>query len=90
MKEELSKEVSVELSVGHLLVIWNVLSNKLSGLNFNEEFTDEEKRALWALEDICEKSLIKNKITTMPEDEWDELIQKALKHVKALPVEFLD
>lgn len=88
--EDLSKQTSVRLPLGHLLIVWSVLSDKLAGPPFNDQFTAEERRAIWGLQDLCEKVLIKNGITSKPAKEWDQLIVKATEFVKTIPVEFLD
>jgi len=88
--EELNKEVSVKLSLGHLLIVWDILSNKLSGAPLNDEFTEEEKRAIWALEDLCEQELDNNGIRSKSDKEWNQLIEKATEFVKTIPTEFLD
>jgi hypothetical protein len=87
--EDLNKEVNLKISIGHLLVIWDILSNKLSGKPLNTDFTEDEKRAIWALEDACEKKIVKSGIKARPEKEWNQLIERATKQVKTLPVEFL-
>jgi hypothetical protein len=88
--EDLTKEASIKLSVGHLLIVWDILSNKLSGSPINNMFTEEEKRAIWALEDLCEQELVNNGITSKPEKEWNQLIGRATEFVKTIPAEFLD
>ena len=87
---DLNKVATVNLPIGHLLIIWDILSNKLSGSPINENFSEEEKRAIWAFEDLCEQQLINNGITGKPEKEWDQLIKIAKKFVKNIPAEFLD
>ena len=87
--ENLDKKISIELSIGHLLVLWDILANK-TGDDLREKFSEEEVRAIWSLEDSCEKQLISAGITSKPEDEWNALIKRALEHTKTLPVEFLD
>lgn len=89
-KVDLSEKSSIELTNGHLLLVWHVLSEKLSGLNQYKELSENEIRAVWALEDICEKRLVNNGITTMPKDEWEKLIENAAIHVSKLPVEYLE
>ncbi len=88
--EELNKIATMSLPVGHLLIIWNVLSTKISGSLTNNEFTEEEKRAIWALEDMCERELINQGITEMPKNEWEQLVERATEFVKTIPAEFLD
>ncbi|MEW8201906.1 MAG: hypothetical protein AB2697_22845 [Candidatus Thiodiazotropha endolucinida] len=87
---DLSEKSSIELTNGHLLMVWHILSEKLTGLTQYSKLSKNEIRAVWALEDICEKQLIKNGFTGKPKNEWEELIEKAAVHVEALPVEFLD
>lgn len=86
----LQKEVTLTLSLGHLLMVWNILSNKVSCSPFNHNFSEEEKRTIWALEDLCETGLINNGIESLPENEWNQLIESARDFVKTLPVEFVD
>jgi hypothetical protein len=86
----LAEKAAIELSVGHLLLVWHVLSDKLSGSPLNEAFSEEEKRAIWALEDLCEDALTASGVTSKPQNEWDRLIDMAREHVKTISVEFLD
>lgn len=87
--ENFDKKTSIELTVGHLLVLWNIAANRLSELHIAEKFTAEEKRAIWVFEDLCEQELINQRIEGRPAQEWDALIKRALEYVQSLPVEFL-
>jgi hypothetical protein len=69
--------------------VWDVLANKVTETGFVDALTDEEKRAIWALQDLCERSLIDAGITARPQDEWEALMQSAREHVKSVPVENL-
>jgi len=89
-QDQFDKDASIKLSVGHLIVLWNLISDKLSGSPLNEEFIEEEKRAIWALEDLFEKELLAHGYGAKPSEEWDSLIAKAKEYCKALPAEFLD
>lgn len=86
----LTDDASIKLSVGHLIVLWNLISNKLSCEPINDNFTEEEKRAVWAFEDLCEYELVKHGHGSKPKHDWDELITKAQEFCKTLPAEFLD
>ena len=88
--DNLNKETTVKMPAGHLLVIWKILSEKLSSSYLDDEFTDEEKRAIWGLEDLCEKELISQGFSSRPEKEWNELMERATEFVKTIPVDFLD
>lgn len=87
--EDLTRKANIELSIGHLLVIWDVLSTKLSESGCLNAVTEEEKRAIWTLEDRCEEVLLQHGITGRPQIEWDALIDEARAYVKSLPVDFL-
>ena len=89
-QEDFDKEATIKVSIGHLILLWNLLSDKLSCEPLNKNFTEEEKRAIWALEDLCENELVKHDYGEKPAEEWDALINKAREFCKALPAEFLD
>ena len=88
--ESLSQQATLNLPIGHLLVVWDVLANRLPETHCKSEFTEEEKRAIWALEDICENELVRNGFDSRPEEEWNQLMQQAIEYVKSIPVEFLE
>jgi hypothetical protein len=88
--EGIDKTATLHLPIGQLLVVWNILSNSLPKTPYKDEFTEEEKRAIWALEDLCETELVRNGFGGRPEDEWNNLMNQATKFVKTIPVEFLD
>jgi len=88
--QNLASESSLKLSVGHLLAVWDVLSNKLSGTLFMDSLSEDEKRAVWALQDLCERALLERGISSLPAPEWEALVDAAKKHVRDIPVDFLD
>lgn len=88
--KDFSEVVSLKISIGHLLVIWETLSNKLSGTDFIDNLDDVQKRALWALEDLCENVLIEHGISACPEEEWNNLVLKAKEYTKDIPVDFFE
>jgi hypothetical protein len=55
-----------------------------------ETLTEDEKRAIWALEDLCERSLVENGISPRPESEWNALVDAAKEHVRSIPVDYLE
>ena len=87
--KDLTKPTTLNLPAGHLLVVWDILANRLSDTPYKDEFTEEEKRAIWALEDLCENELIRNGFTERPEKEWDQLMKEATTFVKTIPADFL-
>lgn len=88
--ENLANEASLKLSIGHLIAVWEILANKLSGTPFLDSLSEDEKRAVWALQDLCEQGLVENGISGRPESEWNTLVDEAKEHVRSIPVEFLD
>jgi hypothetical protein len=88
--ENLAQEATLKLTLGHLLVVWDVLSNKLSGTDFKDSLTNEEKRAIWGLEDLCERTLVEHKVEPRFESEWEHFLQTAREHVKTIPADFVD
>ncbi len=90
MNEALSKRICLELQGAHLLVVWDVLADKLSESAFFKDLRQEERRAVWALQDLCESALVANGLSGPAKGEWDDLMNSAREHVKTLPVEFLD
>ena len=88
--DDLTKEVQLKLSMGHLLVVWDVLSNKLAASTFLEALSVEEARAMRALDDLCGHAIGANGIAPRPAPEWDRLMQAAKAHVKSIPLDFED
>jgi hypothetical protein len=88
--EGLNRQATLHLPIGHLLVVWDVLSNRLADTNYKDEFTVEEKRAIWALEDLCEKELVRNGFGGRQQEDWNQLMEQATEFVKTIPVEFLE
>lgn len=90
MKENFRAVIPVEITLGHLLALWQLISDKLADEPINKNFTEIEKRVIWAFQDICERELENNNIKAKPEEEWNQLVRKAHEHVKTIEVEFLD
>lgn len=88
--DDLTQETTVRLSAGHLLVVWDVLANKVTETGFVDALTEEEKRAIWALQDLCERGLIDAGIAARPQAKSEAVMQAAREHVKSVPVEVLD
>lgn len=89
-KDDLTQNTTIQLSAGHLLVVWDVLANKITESGFIEALTEEERSAIWALEDLFERSLIDTGISGRPAAEWEALMEAAREYVKTIPTEFLD
>jgi hypothetical protein len=89
-EDDLNKEATIKIPVGHLLSVWGILSEKLSSSPLNDEFTEEEKRAIWGLEDLFEKELINQGYSSRPEKEWNQLMAEASEFVKTISVDYLD
>lgn len=87
---DLTREISIKISLGHLILAWETMSSKLSDLNSNTNLSPEEKKAIWALADLLESSLVDNGVSAMHKDEWSALIAKATQFIKAMPADFLE
>ncbi len=70
-------------------MILDVLANKFSETSLRDNLNEDEVRAIWALQDLCEDQIAKIGIRPRPEIEWEQLMAAARKHVKTIPVEFL-
>ena len=88
--EDLGKPVFVEISIGHLLLLWEVLANNSKTQPFVESLSIAERRAIWAFEDLCERSLVENGIGPQPQAELDKLLNVAKEHCMTIPVECHD
>jgi hypothetical protein len=84
---DLTKDVLLNVSLGHLLVDSDILSNKLPGSPFFESLRAEEQRSLFALQDLSDRVLLENGINALPREEWDRLIQSARAHVESIPID---
>lgn len=89
-KDDLTQNTTIQLSAGHLLVVWDVLANKITESGFIEALTEEERRAIWAIEDMFERSLTDAGISGRPAAEWEVLMEAAREYVKTIPTEYLD
>ncbi len=88
--EDLSKKVSLEITIGHLLLAWHVMSEKFSDLRSNEDLSEDERLAIWGLADLLEHTLGENGIEGRPKSEWDALIGRAREFAKNIPVDCMD
>lgn len=82
--------VNVELSLGHVLMLCQTLSDRLSALREYETWMEEERRAVWALQDTLDRALARLGYDVMPSEEWDSLLAQAQKHMYDIHVECLD
>jgi hypothetical protein len=90
MEVDFSKRTFVQIPLGHLLLAWDVLSEKFSDLHSNDSLSEEEKRAIWGLVDLLENTLVANGVTSRSQAEWSLLIDQAKQYMKTLPVDFLE
>lgn len=85
----MQKTVSVTTSLDHMLLAWHVLSSKFSDLRADETLSEQERRAIWHLEDILETELAQH-IAGLPETEWQALILESKRHMASVQVQFGD
>ncbi|WP_226705214.1 hypothetical protein [Microbulbifer elongatus] len=86
--KKFNNEISIKLTEGHLIVLWDLLSSKLAGKPLNVEFSKVEKRVIWALADLCEVELERLGWSEYPE-EWEATVRKARMYCQDLPADFL-
>ena len=86
MNHNFDETQSIELTTGHLLFLWETITQNLSGEI--DSLSEEEKRAIWGLEDLLENKLIEIGIKALPQAEWQDLIESARDHMASVPVEF--
>jgi hypothetical protein len=87
---DLSKVVSVEISLGHVLLAWETLSDKFSDLRSNAALSEEERSAIWGLADLLESALVTNGLGSMPHEVWESAVTASKEHIKTVTVDFLD
>ncbi len=87
---DLTKEAQLNMSVGHLIAAWDIFSNKLAGTDFLNSLNEDEQRAIWALEDLFESTLLENGVSSRPATEWERLVQAAKLHVRTIHVDVLN
>ncbi len=88
--QKLDCVVSLDLTLGHVLVLWDLLQGKLAQVHSTHELSLGQKKAIWALEDICEEALIENGLSSRPEVEWNALVQAADKYAESIPADYVD
>lgn len=88
--EDFAKQTPVSISAGHLMVLWDVLANKLAGSKFFDALGEQEQVALWAAQDLFEHVLDEIGISSRPTKEWERLMEAARAHAGQLPVEYPD
>jgi hypothetical protein len=88
--EDLSKETTVKITLGHLLLAWEVLSDKFSDLRSCGNLSEEEMRAIWGLADLLEKTLIGNGVSGRSQEEWKSLVSRATDFIRSVPADFLN
>ena len=87
METDLHKIVSLELPLSHLIVIRELLANKIAGSPYIDEFSEVEKRAIWAFEDLCNNEIVKNIPSENQPGDWEKHVDQAMEAVKLLSVD---
>ena len=82
--------VSLKLTLGHVLVLWDLLQGKLAQVSTTQELGPGQTRALWAFEDICERALIANGLSSRPDKEWSKIVGAAEKFAESIPADYVD
>lgn len=85
----LKTQANSDLPLGYLLVVWDLLANRLSETFYKAKFSNIEKKAIWALEDLGENEWIRNEYQAKPKEKWEQIMLEARSFVKATPATFL-
>lgn len=87
-KVDFEKTISVDITLGHAIFVWETLSDKFSNLRANDSLCEEERKAIWELTDLIEETLLENGI--QGSIEWQDLVAQAKGYMSNLPVGFVD
>lgn len=68
--------VNMPITLAHALCAWETLSSHFGNLHNNPNLTDNDKKAIWGLTDLIEKTLIDNGINGNL-DNYQTLIKQA-------------
>lgn len=85
---DFEKTVSVDITLGHAIFVWETLSDKFSNLRANDNLSEEERKAIWELTDLIEETLLANGIQGSAE--WQNLVAQAKIYMSNLSVGFVD
>ena len=88
--KEMDETITLRLPIGHLIVVWDLLSNRLPETPYKEKFSESELRAIWGLEDLCEDELGRQGLDSTSEEKWEDILDRARAFVQSIPVEFLE
>ena len=88
--EKLTGHVRMSLPLGHVVLIWEILSNRLECESCIGSLEDAEKRAMWALEDLCERKLEERGVAALRVGEWEKLVDAAKLLAKDFPIRYTD
>lgn len=84
------KSVNIPITLGHALFVWETLDKHFSNLNDNPNLSENEKKAIWGLADLIEKTLINHGITGNL-DIYQTLVKQAELHLQNnIQVDFVD
>lgn len=85
---DFAQPVQIDITLGHAIFVWETLSNHFSDLPENPNLNEEERKSIWGLTDLIEKTLYANGIEGSVQ--WQSLIQQIRPYMSQLPVDFID
>ena len=83
---DLHDEKQVTLKLGHLWMLWHVLSDRLAETDFKTVLSEAEQKAIWGLEDALENVLVEmgKKYSQSPHPDLIEQLEAfVIEHVDA-------
>lgn len=88
--DDFCKQVTLKITVGHLLLAWQVMTDKFSSLQSFDTLSEDERRAIWGLSDLLERALIDVGVSEYSQAGWEALVREARTFINAVPVDFLE
>lgn len=87
---DIASPVNISLALAHALCAWETLSCHFANLNDNPNLSDNDKKAIWGLTDLLEKTLIDHGINGNL-DNYQTLVKQSQLHLQNhIKVDFLD
>ena len=85
--EDLTKEARLKLSDWSPAGCLGHSRQQATGFTL-QPLSDEERRAMSALQDLYEHALLASGIGSRPKADWDRRMESAKAHVRSMPLEF--
>jgi hypothetical protein len=78
------RKLQLAAGTGHLLVVWDILANRVSQSTLLDMLSEKERSALWLLQDLFESALVESGIRPCPQEAWNKLLKEATEQIPDL------